>query len=130
MPLAIRRAFGCVGGIILALAVLMYLAPNLFIGIWPWTLTPLTARVVAGWFIMPGMMFLFMASDQRWSSWRLPLQTAILAFVLILLGVVRGWGDFKLGYPVTWIYLASLVGLVVALPALYITMERRRTIAS
>jgi len=58
------------------------------------------------------------------------VQTAILAFVLILLGVVRAWGDFKLRNPVTWIYLASLAGLVVALPALYITIERRRTVAS
>jgi hypothetical protein len=126
VPQAVRWGAGALGAAVLLRAALMFLVPAPFVAAWPWKLTPLTARVLAGWFMLPGLEWLLMGPDGRWSAWRITYESAALGFALILLGVGRAWTDFDTGNPLTWVYLGSLVGSLVALPALYLAMESRR----
>jgi hypothetical protein len=126
IPLPVRWVMGAAGAVVFGTGVLLFLFPNTMIAIWPWSLTPLTARVAGGWFALPGVFGLAIAADRRWSAARFALQSQALGIALILIGVARAWGDFDQSRPLTWGFVAGMVGLLIAIAALYIAMEARR----
>ena len=108
---------------------LVFLVPRVAIEIWPWTLTPLTARVLASFTVQVGVGALMLSLDSRWSAWRLLVQTFFVATALLLVGAIRAFDEFDETNPVTWLYLGGLVGTAFALGLLYRRMEsaaRRR----
>jgi uncharacterized membrane protein len=132
VPQAVRTVVAAISIVMVALALFMFIFPQVMIGIWPWTLTPLTARVVGGWFALPGVMGLFVSRDSRWSSWRILLESQMIAFVLIIIAVVRAWADFNPANPMTWVFIASLLILLAGIVAFYTSSEasgRRRATA-
>lgn len=100
-------------------AAVFFLAPDTAIDIWPWTLTPLTARVLASFMFQVGMGAMLLSLDRRWSSWRLLIQTFFVATAFLLIGAIRAFDDFDTGDVVTWLYLGGLVASDVALFRLY-----------
>jgi hypothetical protein len=126
VPAPVRAAALVVGLGLVGTALSMFLFPSTFMSIWPWSLTPLTTRVIAGWFALPGVLALMYATDTRWGAWRIVLQSQALGVALILLGAARAWGEFRQDAPMTWVFVGGLSGLLVALVALYVTMELRR----
>jgi hypothetical protein len=125
-PLA-RQVMALIGIINLGNAFLMLLWPALFIPIWPWQLTPLTTRVVAGWFALPGVVALGVAADSRWSAARMTLQSQMFGIGLILLAVVRAWHEFDTAKVTTWVFVGGLTLLLLAVGWLYVYMERPQT---
>lgn len=123
VPASVRAVVRIISVVMVALALFMFVVPDPMIVMWPWKLTPLTARVVGGWFALPGVMGLFASSDPRWSAWKVLMQSQVIAFVLILIGVVRAWDNFNTANPVTWIFVGSLVALLVGIGVLYIDEE-------
>lgn len=128
IPAVVRWSGGLLGAVLVINGLLLLLDPGLMIPTWPWTLTPLTARVTGGWFALPGVLQLGIALDGRWSAARMPLQSQALGIVLILVGIGRAWADFDATNPVTWFIVTGLAGLLVAIAVLYTVMERRRHI--
>ncbi len=126
VPRPVRIAALVVGIVLVSTAIFMFLLPETAATFWPWTVTPLTSRVIAGWFALPGVLGLMYATDERWGSWRIVLQSQMLGVALILLGAVRAWGDFKQDRPMTWGFVGGLGLLLLALFGLYFTMESRR----
>jgi len=126
VPQWVRMATGIVGAVLFLIALFLFIFPNTAISIWPWTLTPLTARVVAGWFALPGVVGMAFATDVRWSSWRITLQSQIAGVVLILIGVVRAWSNFDTSKLSTWLFVAGMIMLMAALTYLYVAMEALR----
>jgi hypothetical protein len=68
------RAFAVVA---LVAAAIFFLAPTTAIEIWPWDLTPLTARVLASFTAQVGVGALVLSFDRRWSSRRLIVETFV-----------------------------------------------------
>jgi hypothetical protein len=99
------------------------------IDIWPWTLTPLTAQVLGGWFALPGVVAIMMALDGRWSAIRITLESQVLGIGLILLGVVRAWSDFDTSNALTYVFVGGISLLLAGLLALVVFMERPRAAA-
>ena len=122
-----RRLTGVGSVVLLGLALTMFAAPSLFIPLWPWTLTPLTARVVAAFFALPGVTGLLLSREPRWSAWRWLVESAILGLGLTALGVPRAWADFQPLGLADWLYVVSLVALIAGLVGFYLTMQSRRT---
>ena len=112
-----------VGALIAGLVVLA--APDVAVENWGWTLTPLTARVLACFTCQVGTGFLLLSLDPRWSSWKVLVQTFLIAVALLLVGVVREWDTIDDGAAMTWAYVAGLAGGAIALLALYRSMQRR-----
>jgi membrane-bound metal-dependent hydrolase YbcI (DUF457 family) len=81
----------------IALALFMFINPQAMIPIWPWTLTPLTARVLGGWFALLGVGGLYISQDPRWSAWRVPMQSITFWGILILIGAFMNPQDFTAG---------------------------------
>ena len=95
---------------------LLFLIPEVMIQAWPWKLTPLTARVLGGWFGLIGAGGVLTSRDSRWSAWRIPMQSFTLWAILILVGALRNpqdfapegvWNPFSIGM------LTSVVGMIV-----------------
>src|SRR5207248_1156872 len=114
------------GGIVLLLCVVAFIWPDIAISVWPWTLTPLTARVIIGFFSWFGAVGLSLASDSRWSAWRIIVHSQLIGIVLILIGAIRAWGDFKQSNPLSWGFVGFMGLMLAALVALYVIMEMRR----
>ncbi len=122
---AVRGVMALIGLINLGNAFLMLFWPAVYIPIWPWQLTPLTTRVVAGWFALPGVVALGVAADARWSAARITLQSQIFGIVLILVGAARAWTEFDTAKPATWVFVGGLTALLLVVAGLYGYMERR-----
>jgi hypothetical protein len=73
-----------------------------------------------------GTGFLLLSLDPRWSSWKVLVQTFLIAVALLLVGAAREWDTIDDGAAMTWIYLAGLAGGAAAMLALYRSMERVR----
>jgi hypothetical protein len=101
----------------------LFLAPTAAMKIWPWPLTPLTARVTGAIFVL-GVAGLGVLWDKRWSSARVLIQVAGFMLVLIAVAAVRARHDFDPGKPLTWVFAVGFVVLAVGGAGLYIRMER------
>jgi hypothetical protein len=93
------------------------------IDVWPWTLTPLTAQVLGGWFALPGVVALMMALDGRWSAIRITLNSQLIGLGLILLGAARDWGSFDESNPLSYVFVGGLGCLFAGLLALALRMR-------
>jgi hypothetical protein len=129
LPPRVRAAVGGVGAAQSAVAAALLLSPSTMIDIWPWTLTPLTAQVLGGWFALPGVVAIMMALDGRWSAIRITLESQVLGIALILLGVIRAWSDFDTSNAVTYVFVGGISFLLAGLVALVVYMERPRAAA-
>ena len=126
VPPPVRAAALVVGLVLTGAAVLLLVAPDVVIPVWPWTLTPLTARVVGGWFALPGVLGLMYSTDTRWGSWRIVLQSQAIGVALILVGAARAWDELDTSRPMTWAFVAGLSALLAALVGLHVAMDARR----
>jgi hypothetical protein len=110
------RVFGAAA--IIAAAVL-FISPRTAIDVWPWTLTPLTARVIASFVFQVGVGATLLSLDPRWSSWRLLVQTFFVATAFLFVGAIRAFDDFDTGRVTTWLYLGGLLAADLGLLLLY-----------
>lgn len=125
LPAPVRWASGLGGLAVTLMAALLFVRPAGLIAYWPWALSPLTARILLGWFALFGVVNLAIAFDVRWSTARIPVQTQLLGFGLVLVGAARAWGDFDPTNPVTWGFLGGFGLYLLALLAVYVAMETR-----
>jgi hypothetical protein len=108
------RAFGV---LMVLVAAGLTLIPDDMADIWPWTLSPLTARVLGAWTAGFGAVLLWAAWEN--DRFRMVPATAILFFmgVFQLLTVARFGDDIGWDEPGAWIYVVALA-LALAVGAL------------
>lgn len=112
------------GGLSVLTSAFLYLFPHTAISIWPWHLTPLTARMLGAIFAL-GLAGLGAARERRWSAVRVLLQVAGVMLVLILVAGLRAHREFASGNALTWVFAAGFVGTAAAAAGLYVQMERQ-----
>lgn len=101
-----------------------FLAPDIVITTWPWTLTPLTARVMCGWVALLGVGAFTLSRERRWSGWKVPLESIGIWHILVFVAAFLNPGDFTNGL-VNW-YTAAIGGMLMGILVFYPVMERRR----
>lgn len=92
--------------------------------VWPWKLTPLSAGVVDSFTIQVGVGALLLSLDERWSFWRLLLETFLVATALLLIGTARAWSTLDHSNPSTWLLVAGLAAFALAILGLFTAMAR------
>jgi hypothetical protein len=124
VPRAVRVGGGALGVVATASALALFAVPGPLIEAWPWTLSPLTARVLAGWFALFGVVNAVVVRDPRWSAARILVRSQVLGFGLVLVGVARVSGNFDPSNLLTYgvvggmaLYLAAAVVLSVRMDA-------------
>jgi len=120
-PALARWSLRLLGAALLLFAVIGFIFPDRLIALWPWTLSPLTARVMSGWFALLGVGGLVIGREIRWSGWRVGLQSIGLWHLLVVGAAVIYRADFPDGL-LNW-YLISVVLVLVGMVALYLAME-------
>jgi hypothetical protein len=124
LPLLIRRLFGGLGVILTIAAVLLFFTPDFMAAIWPWTLTPLTARIMASMFILPGLVGLGMAYDGSWASARYLLQAQAISIALMLIAVYVARADFNWSAPESWLFTGGLSAILLLIGYTHLQMKR------
>jgi hypothetical protein len=114
VPLWVRIMFGTMGAATLVIAAGMFLVPATLIPVWPWAVTPLTARVVSAMFSLPGLVGLGLAFDRRWSAVPVILQAQGFSIALILVAAARAWNEFKPDAG-KWVFVGGLIAMLVAI---------------
>ena len=126
LPRVVRALGGGLGLLVAVTAALLFVAPGTMIEAWPWAVSPLTARILAGWFGLFGVVNGVVALDPRWSAARLAVQSQLLGFGLVLAGVARSWDDFDPSNPLTPAVVGGMVLYLGSVLVLYLRMEARR----
>ncbi len=124
VPGPVRTIMIVVGAGQLAFAPLLLVRPTAVIPHWPWALTPLTARSLAGFASFPAMAYLCFAFDRRWSSFQLPIETAMLGMVFIGVAAIRAHEEFHGGAFLVWGWRVGLVVAFILLATLRVAMAR------
>ncbi|MBK9122140.1 MAG: hypothetical protein IPM16_03320 [Chloroflexi bacterium] len=123
---SVRFAFGSIGVVLSVVSIVLMLSPATLIPSWPWTLTPLTARVMSALFVLPGVVGIGIARDGRWSSARILLQAQVGSLVLIVIAAILSNSDFDWSSVGAWLMVGSFVGLTAMLTILIFRFDRRR----
>jgi hypothetical protein len=109
LPAGLSLAIGVLGGVLTAASLVLFLFPGVMVPVWPWTLSPLTARVMAAMFALPGVVGLGIAIDRHWSSASLLFQAQVVAIVLMLVAALRARAEIDWSQPLSWLFVASLL---------------------
>jgi hypothetical protein len=121
-----RAVVAIVGLAALGTGLSLVLAPARLIPVWPWMLTPLTARVVGAIFCL-GCAGIGVLLDGRWVSLRLMLQVQVVMCVLMLVAAMRARHEFFPDRALTWVMLAGFVALLLGAAYLWLVHEVRGT---
>jgi len=111
------------GALALAQGLVMFAAPSLVVPVWPWSLTPLTCRVVGAVFCL-GSAGLVVLVDSRWVRVSLMVEVEVVMLTLMLVGGLRARGDLHAERPLTWILLTGFVATLAASLRLWWVMAR------
>jgi hypothetical protein len=133
LPRGVRELLLAVGAGQSLVALVLLLWPSEMIAHWPWTLTPLTAQTLGGWFALPGVTALMMGLDGRWSAIRITLESQLIGLALILAGIARAWDDLDTSNTLAYVFVTGIAVLFAGLLALELAMlnrERSRPLAA
>jgi heme exporter protein D len=108
----------------MSVAAVMYVQPNAVISLWPWPLTPLTARVIAAFVAFIATVCLAFAVTDRWAVLRRPVAGAAIGLSAVGIGALRAHEEFSsLPDPATLAFVVLLTGAVGGLLALLLWMR-------
>jgi len=104
-PTWLQRLLVILGTLLTATATLVFLFPSLLISIFPWQLTPLTARSLSGWLIAVGTLLLSISRENDRTRARLASPMLILVLPALLLQMLRYADQVDWSNPVLWMGL-------------------------
>ncbi|SDH61960.1 hypothetical protein [Microbacterium pygmaeum] len=125
LPTPVRTAMLAVGAASLITGAVMFVAPQLVIPVWAWTLTPLTAQVMGAVLSLPGVVAFGMLRDARWSSFRILFQAQLVSLVAIVASLIAGREALLWDRILTPAFLALIAIAFLAYAAVLLTMESR-----
>lgn len=124
VPQLSRLIMMLIGLALVLFAVVGFLFPDWLISVWAWPLAARSARLLSGWHALLGLGGIIMGREERWSSWRVPIESIGLWHILVLVAAFLRPGDFHSGTAVNW-YTASVIIVVAGMAGLYGFMARR-----
>lgn len=123
VPFLVRVVPVLIGLAALATGVLLYVTPQSALDVWPWELTPLTARVVGAVLTLPGVVSIWLAFESRWSSFRLLFQSQLVSLAFICLALVLAREDLEWSRESAGWFVAGMVAAFVVYLAFYLFCE-------
>jgi hypothetical protein len=122
VPALARGAMMLSGAGFALFALIGLISPTTLIGMWVWTLTPLTARLLGGWFALLAVGGLTIGRESRWSAWKVGLMSIGSWQALVLLAAVLRPADFP-GGVLNW-YTVLLALALAGMAGLALYMQR------
>src|SRR5256712_9071822 len=111
-PMWMRIAVLGQGVGMLVVGVGLFLAPDVVKQVWPWGLTPLTARAIGAWLIGIGFAAFHAGRENDFLRIR-PLAGGYIAFAIFqFIAIVRYSGDVNWSAPAGWVYVTFLASVL------------------
>lgn len=111
VPNSYLTGLGMQSAVVLAVGASMFAFPGTAVHLWPWPLTPLTARAVSAWLIGLAIVLAWSVRERDWRR----LEPATIAYVILgvlqLVAIARYPDAVDWSRPVAWIYLTMLVAI-------------------
>lgn len=120
----VRGGLGLIGIVGALIFIVVFFQPALLISAAPWKLTPLTARIFAGWSILTLCTVASIGYDGRWSATRTLMESAMVGIGLCLLALPRMWTDFNTSNPMTYALVGSLFLALIAFTVIHIRLDQ------
>ncbi len=117
LPIWLRLVLLFTGLLQAALGITLLLNPAAINGLWPWPLTPITARLLGASSLVSMPLSFLAALANRWSAARIPLVMLISYRVLQVLAGIFHLDRFDFHRPITWNYFGGGLALLVILGA-------------
>lgn len=125
LPRSVRLGLGAVGGAVTLAALVAFALPGAMSDVWPWALSPLTARIVATVAALFGAVWLSVAATGGRTAARIPLQAHGVGLAFLLLAAVRGGEDVDWTNPLAAALVAGTAALLIADVALTVPRPSR-----
>jgi hypothetical protein len=121
IPGPLRAALAVEGAVLGVVGALLYLAPATAERVWPWTLTPLTARAVASWLLAYAVAAALLVRADRLDRMAVPgVAYAVLGAATLAVGLLAEGADPAGGAGLSYLAVAAailLTGVATALAA-------------
>ena len=85
----------------------LFLLPNQMAALWPWSLTPLTSRVIGGWWFSGAALQFMLMQQKTLHTAHIGLFANVLVTSLLLIGALIHRDDFDGPQISIWLYLLS-----------------------
>ncbi|MFN2488272.1 MAG: hypothetical protein ABR529_00715 [Actinomycetota bacterium] len=102
------------GSVLVALGIVLFVAPEATSGTWPWALTPLTARAIGAWLLGIGVAVAHVLRENDLLRVRPAMVSYAVLGVLQLVALARYTAELDWDRAPAWLYLAFLVSMLVA----------------
>jgi hypothetical protein len=112
----VRAVLGVAGGAVVLGALVMLASPSTAMDAWPWTLTPLTTRIVSAVIALYGSVWVSVALSGTRA--RIPLEAHALGLAFFLVALVRGGDDVDWGRALAPVLAAGAGAMLVTSLAL------------
>jgi len=112
LPVPLAAVLVAQGAVMLVVGVILFADPARSATLWPWTLTPLTARVVAAWLIAFGAASLLALLERDLERLEISAFAYTLFGVLELLALARYEDSVRWGSAAATVYLVLLITVV------------------
>jgi heme exporter protein D len=124
VPRAIRIVGAAAGAIIGLTSLLMVLSPPKAAAFWPWQLTPLMSRVIAGWLAFMAAGLICLPWEKRYIAYRKFLPAAAIWFAILFVASLFHLDNFNFNRAGAWVWLALSGGVPVVLLSVYFYLEQ------
>ena len=120
----VRSALKTIGIAGVLVFVIVFIQPTLLISLAPWKMTPLTARIFAGWTLLTLCSVASLGFDGRWSATRTLMESAMVGIVLCMLALPRMWGDLNPANPLTYALVGGMAVALIAFLLIHWRLDR------
>lgn len=110
LPSMLRLVLAAQAAVMLLVGALLFVAPSATKGLWPWVLTPLTARAVAAWLLGIGLAGVWVVFENDWRRARVSMIGYAAIGVLELVALLRYLDDVNWGVP-AYVFLVFLISM-------------------
>ena len=111
LPTWLRVVLVVQAGVLLAVGMLLYVAPDSTKGLWPWALTPLTARAVAAWLLGIGLTAAWVVWENDWRRIRVAMAGYAAIGVLQLVVLARYRDELDWDSAQAWCFLLFVLSM-------------------
>jgi hypothetical protein len=114
--------------ILIGVSGFLLFGPEVFDPQWPWTLTPLTGRVIAGWPLSFGVWSIVLANMDDWDDMKMGIGLNIFWLAALLVTTLVFFPEFNSNRLAFWLYLGFLVVALAGQSVLALLQQRRTSV--
>ncbi|MGY1985134.1 hypothetical protein ACI792_02805 [Blastococcus sp. SYSU DS0669] len=114
LPSGLAAVLAVQGVVFLVVGAALFAAPGTGSALWPWALTPLTARAVGSWLLAFGVGIALALRDRDLDRLRLAAVAYAVFGALELVVLARYPDAVRWGSPATWVFVALMVSTLLS----------------